>query len=273
MSLRQVASDFWLPDRSLRFGAATGDLVNCGTAASCTNLFSTGTSLASFALWVTPTSFPNGDLLSKFRAAGAGWRLSATGAAAGNLEFICIRTVNTSINCTGGPISRLRTPRFVVVTVDLATSPYANFWAGGIDEPMRLFPSTVSNAGALIVADDSARSLFIANRDNATPASAFGGNISFASVYARILGVPEMEFIRKNSPHRGTAFAMFPGEGNIAAPLDVSGNANNGTTVGATLESGVAQFYLLNPNPSFFAVPFGALEWLRHRKNRIRRAA
>jgi hypothetical protein len=67
---------------------------------------------------------------------------------------------------------------------------------------------------------------------------------------------------------------MTLGDTVTATQLDLSGNANNGTVTGATLDSGPAQDYLrfLNRNDrSFIAIPLGMMEWLRQRKIRVTR--
>ena len=49
------------------------------------------------------------------------------------------------------------------------------------------------------------------------------------------------------------------------------GGGGSGTVTGATQESGPAQAYMQQRNPSIVALPIGLLKWLRQRKNRIRR--
>ena len=272
---------------ALTFGAATSDRVDHGSAAALDNL-----TKFTYLLWLFPTTLTNLRMfLSKDDGAAANiyFGLSGTG---GNIEFqVDWSTSAGFVRSSSTPLATTSKWYCVVATYDSLAAQQNHMYVG--DLVTALSEPTYSNNtnGSGSQSDDSARSLVIGN-DGTT--LALQGRIAFAGVWNRAMSLAELQSqqFRPRVSSGSLLFTHYGFNGTDTQP-DWSGNGNAGTVTGATVADHVplSPFFGFDLGYGAFAVaaasgppmrnllgigrdfsfPIMGMEWLRHRKNRIRR--
>lgn len=217
---------------ALTFGATTGDRLNCGSAASVDNL---GAGEFSVAAFVKPSSTTFRDIVSKFQGGvSQGWNIhNAGGAGQLNWEYFRVTSETTYVTST---LPMNTTGVWYYVGVSNSTTGNSVHIYVGSDSTFTLTEpgySTQTN-GVGLQADDSARTLFIGNRDIGTPATSFLGDIAWVGLYSTVLSQAQHQALaRKLAITANQAFyAHLGGIFGTSTVTDLSGNGNNCSFVG-----------------------------------------
>jgi hypothetical protein len=275
MKIIEVEQGLWLPDRSLKLGAATSDRIVVASAASITTL-----DPWAMLILLKPTGALAGKAIAtKGSGAGNNRRVNlATGGTTGNLETILDRT--SDLTYTSDPFIRLNRWSWVGATFSStrAAGDIVRFYGLGEWNPngrIRRIHTATAVEGSGSFQSDAGVDLPIGN--NSASNNAFAGNIAMFLLFNRSLEANELEAVRRNPFQRwpGAVVQIALGNTGTGTQLDRSGNSNNGTITGATLAAGPASSYMNFNYPSrgFIAVPLGMMAWaerrLRQRKDRI----
>jgi hypothetical protein len=241
-------------------GGASTDRVNCGSAASLDDIADL-TAL----VWVFPTTIADDDvLISKYRGAvNAGWTLGTTGT--GGALTISRERASVDQNYTSD--TGFLTVNTWNCCVIQSNTTDGKIFHGALTSPLAEVTYASSAAGSGAANTDAARSLFIGNRDAATPNAAFTGDIAVAMVWNRRLTLGEL-IDQQFRPHKTSGCVLYVhcGFNGTGSQADWSGNANAGTVTGATLSTRGLPLgpYFGYDTPSRYAVSAGggALPWL-----------
>lgn len=235
MSLIQVAPDIWLPDRALKFVDGSSDRVEVGNIQTDPTVFT----IIAQVMFTATTS--NRRLCEK-ASATVGMFVN-TGGGAFNLS-IPYSTTNASSN-TASPLCRPNVWYNFAGTFDGVTAPRE--FVGEHGQPIREATYTAAVAPSGLRVTDLGGVLKIGNGNFANNNRALPGKIAAFVWVNRVLLPAEIDFyIKTYGPSTGTLGRWFLGDNGVpagATQLDLSGNGNNGTVTGATLESGPAQAY------------------------------
>lgn len=224
----------------LTFGANTSDRVDCGSGASLDDL-TTGTVL----VMEHPTTLTTGrDIVSKYRGAtGEGWRFSNGTGTAGLLEFEIERATTTTFYVASSLTRSTGSWYCSAATWDHAATPVVHLYTGLYDAATAEPTYSIARDGSGAFSSDAARSLFIGNRDVASPVTSYQGTIAIVAVYNRVLSAAEIDQWRSprpapNTPSSGLVLFTLLGDGGSTGQQDdQSGNGNHGTVVGCTASS------------------------------------
>lgn len=236
--LVQVSRELWLPDRSLKFGAASTDVVSITNASSISGLhpysvamwfFRSAQSSVADRLFDKDVNSKNMNIGGNSNKLGNGFIRSG-----GSPGYTAIEGMFSMFQWT-----------FVmqVVNAGNAAGQLIRNYVGTIYEPCRevIWEST-SDAGSGNPTESNG-ALLIGNRNSND--RVFHGNIAFFGYYAAELTLAQGEWIRQNCAlFPGCRVHMLLGDTNTGTQFDLSGNGNNGTVTGATLAEGPAlHFY------------------------------
>lgn len=218
---------------ALTFGAASGDLADCGSATSLDALTTSG-----FTVWLwgkrTATG-ANQHLITKDNSTSTSeWLFAANNSPSeGTVEFIAWRS-GTRTNFISSTVAMPQDAwAFVVVTFDDAASPKVHIYYASLTAAVAEVAYNTSDAGTGTVNTDYTANLYIGNvqRD---PTNPFKGQIARVGVIASALSLGQLESLRNDSRNwTGGAFFSLLQNG-VGTHPDWSGNVNNCTTTGAT---------------------------------------
>ena len=214
---------------SLTFGGATSDTVNCGTGSVFDNL----TDFTVYA-WVTvTTATTNRCIVGNFRGAvDAGWEFSSSGTT-GNLTLSQGGTTYLTYITSSTPVGSLNTWFFVAASATFGTAGHIYHGSLTTEVAEETYSTSTNGAGRN---DDSARSVNIGNKDNATPANAWVGSIAVVGVVNRSLTLAELQSLQFHPRViSGTILFTWVGFNGTGTQPDLSGNGNNGTVTGTTV--------------------------------------
>lgn len=220
----------------LVFGAATSDRVDCGNDSSISDL-TTGTVL----VMEYPTTLTNSRvLISKYRGATTeGWQLNNKASGDGGLLQNELTRATTPAAFVASSLNRSVNNWYCsAMTWDHAASPVSHFYTGLHNVAMAETTYSTQQDGAGAFGLDAARSLFIGNRDTATPNQAYRGTIAVAAVYNRVLSLAECEEWRLRPSGSigsgGVVFIVLGRYGATGTQSDLTGTGNDGTITGCT---------------------------------------
>lgn len=224
----------------LVWGGAATDKVSVAPAASINDL-TTFTAL----VMEYPTTLSNSrDLISKYRgASNEGWDFS-NGPADGTLLYTEVSRATTDSQYRSSSRNRSVNNWYcTVVTVDQGATPVSHHYVGAYNAALGEPTYSTANAGSGAFQTDNARSLFIGNRDVASPATSYQGVLAIVALYNRVLSGAEIEQWRtRPSRSIGSGCVMFiiiGNDGSTGTQVDLSGNGNDGTVSGPTTTGNV----------------------------------
>lgn len=238
---------------ALLFGGATSDRVDCGSGASLDAL-ATFTAL----VWVYPTTITaTRTIIGKVRGAtNEGWMVTVR--ASGGVQFEHARASAYMVYDSSSTPLAVNTWCFLAATEDQGAGTPGHVYAGTLASAAAEVSYSTATAGSGAWGSDAARSLFIGNRDVASPASAFQGRIATAAIFSRVLTLAEIRQWQLHPTPLLTGCVGFwelgvAGSGTATQP-DLSGNGNTGTPTGTSLAAHV-------PVPTSRSMdPFAALQ-------------
>lgn len=222
------------------WGGAISDRADFGSPALFDNL-ATGTVV----VWEYPTTLTaDRVIVSKYRGASQeGW-FFANGPTAAALKTYHERaTTDTEYVSTN--TRSVDTWSFSAASWDTGASPVNHLYLGALASAAAEVSYGTSTDGSGSFNSDAARSLFVGNRDAASPNAAYQGTIAIVQMYNRVLSSAEIESLRLRPLMRlsGNILTVLFGDGGSTNAVDISGNGNNGTVTGATA-SGAQQLPL-----------------------------
>ena len=239
----------YAPDKSLLFGAATNDKVDCGNSGSLT----AGTSNVSYAVVFKIKTFTSNRILCShnkndgnggpiFRLTGtteleALWANSSNATAISNDLALVVGVFYLGFAVYNWADTQ---PRLYIKNIGNNAIREAGY-AGGATNGSGTLATTISDV--------------IGNNATASPASAFQGNIGLCCRFSRVLTVPEMNalsmaiYAGQPNPVIDPAFYIPLGK-NIGPQLDLSGRGFHGTITGATLNEGLTFSSLRTVSPA-----------------------
>jgi len=262
MALVQVNNHLWLPNRSLKFGAAPSNRLSVSAAPS---INSKAPLSAAVLLRPNGNSVAARGIIAKRQSGVAGWFFQGT--TGSQMQLTMDWTVDAGFVCSDGDPVLAKKGQWVwcLFSADPSASPTCHIYSAVVDfvKPMTVRESSYSTAtnGSGTPGNDSAAALSIGQQSSANT-GAFPGDIALAAIWGRALSAQEFNcFINRPFP-AGTLGYWLPGDNGIpagATQWDLSGNGNHGTPTGLTVESGPAgNAPIENRTHSWLSVPGAA---------------
>lgn len=226
--------------RSLTF--ASGQYVDCGSAASLDNLCYTGGAMTVWAEIYRTGDGSNQHLFVKDNVFPSGWIFMIDNLSAeGNLRLLVPHTTTMMDYISNSSnVVALNTWTFVAATFDAGVTPQGRVYMGSATSPLAEvsgYTNAIDGVGTMY--DDAAHNVYIGNVQRAT-AYPFFGRIGPCGVLNRALTVGELQQLQFSKRRNRAGCVLLPrlgGNGTSTQP-DFSGNGNTGTVTGATVSDG-----------------------------------
>lgn len=254
MGLIEVRKDFFIPDRALRFGAASTDRLTITAAASINDL-----NPYTWIMWVRPRAFTDlGRLVDKNPKL---LRMNGTTEGSGLIRNEVPRATTTMVYQYYYPWSlSLWEWHWIAATYDSAGSAgqigtvyhgnIHNDFIWGLADPVG---GQVDGSGTTNV--DNAANLCLGNRNAGDRGCSI--DVAFFSMWNRKLNPAELlQQFRNPQLDNGCVVFMQVGEYGTGTQFDLSGNANNGAVTGATpIEGPAATAYMWPDHEDGIPIP------------------
>lgn len=215
---------------ALTFGAATTNVVNCGSATVLDNL-----TTATVLLWTKVTTLTDARQLITKRTTGspfAGWALYLSGTA-GNVIWFWERPTNMHYVTNDTPLSSA-VWKFLAATFDSGATPSAHIYSGGLSTlaAENTYGTAINGSGTPVA--DAAVSLGLGNRVGGS--ISLQGQIAVAAIFSRVLTLGEIRSWQFNPRMMAGCIGLWHlGFNGTGTQRDHSGNFNAGTVTGATV--------------------------------------
>ncbi len=217
---------------------ATGERIDCGTGSSLDDL-----NPVTIAAWIRPATFGNGagnDSRIFFKNNGGTAQMALTLLVSGTFSIGIGRAsagANVEASTTEFACYALNHWMFMAGQLDLSTDANCKMFVGDaanlVKEPSGYVAQTKGSGAAGTTAGASARI-------GSNAGGAFlNGKIGFVGIWNRLLPLGEI-ISQQFRPHVTSGCKLFqlPGMNGTGTQPDLSGNGNNGTVTGATVDSG-----------------------------------
>lgn len=245
---------------SLRFGAATGDRVDCGSGSSIDDLRSGANGFTILTIIRRTTNGANQHIVTKDQSTADG-RFSLlidNAPSEGCARFIVGRPGATNTDyITSTVVSSLNTWTFIGAGFKDAAAPDVSIYYSSMGGAVAEAAYNTANNGSGALGTDAAANLYIGNLQRAT-SYPFLGDIGVVAIVNRRMTLAECEDW-KNNPRMIAGCVLFQrlGENGTGTQPDYSGNGNSGTITGATLSDNppLRRPWVRQHTPALYIVP------------------
>ena len=225
---------------SLLFGGATSDRVDIGSAAGIDDM-----NPFTILMWVNVNTLTNQRCFwTKATNAGTTFGLFRLTLTAGDVQFSRARaTTGTAFTTNNTPLASTGAWKFLAVNFDTTATAgnVCNIYAGGIGTAATECTYSTATDGSGAITSDAAGNFVIGNNEfNRT--TALQGNIAMFAIFKATMSLADIQSWQLRprvtvGSNTAQAFFRLGNEGNTTQQ-DYSGNANTGTTTGATQGNG-----------------------------------
>jgi len=222
------------PNKALKFGAATSDRVDFGSAAMLDNQ-----NAMTIIAWVTPTAIMLGRRVWT-KATGTTGKILVVNTG-GTLYAFWAGSTNGQAITTAAPLV-VGVPLGIAVVFDSAAAVTMNIYTRTLNTIWQLQALSTS-VNVATPSDDAGASFLVGNQSAFS--GAFTGDIHYVSVFNRALSLAEIS--NHENFKSGNILKSYLGMNGVGPQIDWTGNGNHGTITGATPTAGLPLFE--HPNP------------------------